>query len=166
MVSTKYSSKETKDFYNCFNEVLNYINTLKIDDSKKREKNKLNKLNEHVNNCKEIIDEKKVKDKYTDSKLNYYNIYTIDINNIEHNRPHLNILKNDIEIIINSQKENKDNILSKYAKIWKINIDDKTKKEYKKLTKNKIFLKKDYDELLLKGIRTTPKQKSKEINKI
>ncbi len=166
MVSTKYSSKETKDFYNCFNEVLSYINTLKIDDEKKREKNKLNKLNEHINNCKEIIDEKKVKDKSTASKLNYYNIYTIDINNIEHNRPHLNILKNDIEIIINSQKENKDNILSKYAKIWKTNIDDKTKKEYKKLTKNKIFLKKDYDELLLKGIQTTPKQKRKEINKI
>jgi hypothetical protein len=131
MVSTKYSSKETKDFYNCFNEVLSYINTLKIDDSKKREKNKINKLNEHVNNCKEIIDEKKVKDKSADSKLNYYNIYTIDINNIEHNRPHLNILKDDIEITINSQKENKDNILSKYAKYGKLILMIKQKKNIK-----------------------------------
>lgn len=162
MVSTKYSSKETKDFYNCFNEVLSYINTLKIDETKKREKNKINKLNDHVNSCKEIIDEKKTKDNLKDSRLNYYNIFTIDMNNIERNRPHLNILKSDIEIIVNSLKDNKDKILSKYAKVWN-NLDDKTKKEYKKLTKNKVFLRKDYDELLLKGIKATPKQKVKEI---
>lgn len=148
MVITKYNSKENKELYNCFNEVLTYINTLKIDDSKKREKNKINRLNEHVISCKEIIDEKKVKDKSKDSKLSYYNIYTIDMCNIEHNRPHLNILNNDIENILSLKNENKENILIRYAKVWNT-LDDKTKKEYKKLTKNKLFLRKDYDELLL-----------------
>lgn len=48
MVLNKYTTKET-----------NYINALKIDESKKREKNKIDKINKQINNCKNIIDSKK-----------------------------------------------------------------------------------------------------------
>lgn len=59
MVLNKYTTKETKDINKCFDEILNYINALKIDESKKREKNKIDKINKQINNCKNIIDSKK-----------------------------------------------------------------------------------------------------------
>jgi hypothetical protein len=162
MVLNRYTNKETREFNKCFNDILNYINTLKIDDSKKREKNKIDKINKQVNDCKDIINTKN-NEKNKESKLNYYNIYTIDINNFANDKSNLNILTNDIKDIL-IKHDTKDNILTKYAKIWKTNIDDKTKKEYKKLTKNKTFIKKDYNELLEKHVKTTPKQKRKILN--
>lgn len=163
MVLNKYTLKESKNIYSCLDELSIYINTLKIDETKKREKNKIVKLNEKINNCKKIVDEKKKTNEIKEPKLNYYNIFTLDLNNIEHNRPHLNIIKNgeDIKIILNSKKDNKENILSRYAQIWKNNINEKEKKEYKKLTKDKEFLKKDYNNILENKIKLTPKIKKK-----
>lgn len=83
----------------------------------------------------------------------------MDINNLENNKSHLNILTDNIKNILN-EHDVKDNLLNKYAKIW-TNIDDKTKKEYKKITKNKIFTKKDYYDLLEKNVKSTPKQRKK-----
>lgn len=54
MVLNKYTLKESKDIYNCLNELSTYINTLEIDNLKKREKNKIEKLNEKINKCKKI----------------------------------------------------------------------------------------------------------------
>lgn len=158
MVLNKYTSKETKDFNKCFNDILDYISKLKIDESKKREKNKIDKINEQINNCKHIIDSKKI-EKTKKIKLNHYNIYTMDYNNFENNKPHLNILTDNIRNIL-IEHEVKDKLLNKCAKIWN-NLDDKTIKEYKKLTKNKIFTKEDYYEIIENNMKSTPKQKKK-----
>lgn len=168
MVLNKYTLKESKNIYSCLNELSIYINTLEIDETKKRDKNKIDKLNEKINICKKIVDEKKKSKEIKEPKLNYYNIFTIDLNNIEHNKPHLNIIKNDedIKIILISKKDNKENILSRYAQIWKNNINEKEKKEYKKLTKNNEFHKNDYNDILENNIKKTPKIKRKDVVKI
>jgi hypothetical protein len=166
MVTSRYTLKETKEFNKCFNEILSYIDKLKIDELKKNEKKRIDKIYEQVNKCTKVIDEKEIKNKNNKNKLNYYNIYTMDANNVGNNKLHLNILSDDIKNKIISQKDDKSNLLTRYAKLWKLDIDEKTKKEYIKLTKNKSFLKSDYDELIVKGVKTTPKFKRKEITKV
>lgn len=73
----------------------------------------------------------------------------MDVYNIENNKTHLNILSNDIKNQIILQKEDNDNILIRCSKIWNSDVNEKIKNEYKKLTKDRIFTKCDYEKLLL-----------------
>lgn len=148
MVANRYTSKETREFNKCFNEILNYIDKLKIEDLNKNNKKKINKIYEQSNNCKNLINEKNKELKNKENKLNCYNIFTIDFYNIENNKPHLNILPNNIKNQIILKKGDKDNILIRCSKIWKIEVNENIKNEYKKLTENRVFTKKDYEKLL------------------
>lgn len=147
MVTNRYNTKETKEFNKCFNEILKYIDKLKIDDLKKNEKKNIIKIQEQTNNCKKLID-KKNKEKNGENRLNYYNLFTMDVYNIENGQPHLNILSNNIKNQIILQKEDGNNILTRCANIWKLYMDDEIKNEYKKLTNNRTFTKCDYKKLV------------------
>lgn len=148
MVTNRYTTKETREFNKCFNEMLNYINKLKLDDLNKNEKKRINKIHEQTSNCKRLIEKKNI-EKKKDNKLNHYNIFMMDVYNIENNKTHLNILSNDIKNQIILQKEDNDNILIRCSKIWNSDVNEKIKNEYKKLTKDRIFTKCDYEKLLL-----------------
>ncbi len=148
MVTNRYTTKETKEFNKCFNEMLNYINKLKLDDLNKNEKKRINKIHEQTSNCKRLIEKKNI-EKKKDNKLNHNNIFMMDVYNIENNKTHLNILSNDIKNQIILQKEDNDNILIRCSKIWNSDVNEKIKNEYKKLTKDRIFTKCDYEKLLL-----------------
>lgn len=63
MVTNRYTTKETREFNKCFNEMLNYINKLKLDDLNKNEKKRINKIHEQTSNCKRLIEKKKYRKK-------------------------------------------------------------------------------------------------------
>lgn len=124
MVTNRYTTKETREFNKCFNEMLNYINKLKLDDLNKNEKKRINKIHEQTSNCKRLIEKKNI-EKKKDNKLNHYNIFMMDVYNIENNKTHLNILSNDIKNQIILQKEDNDNILIRCSKIWNSDVNEK-----------------------------------------
>lgn len=68
---------------------------------------------------------KKNIEKKKDNKLNHYNIFMMDVYNIENNKTHLNILSNDIKNQIILQKEDNDNILIRCSKIWNSDVNEK-----------------------------------------
>ena len=157
MVLSKHTTKDMKMVDKRLEEILDSISTLNINVFKKTEIKKIDKINKKIIECKDIIVSKETVEKHI-KNMTCYNIYIMDINNLQKGEHHLNILDDNVKDMLDTGTNK---AFNNYGKVWN-KLDKKIKLQYSILSNN-IHNKEDYYEMLKKDIKSTPKQKKKTI---